>query len=33
MEMPQRRAEWEKKKMKKCRIDERGNKKNESYKA
>ncbi|MGN0385520.1 MAG: hypothetical protein ACI4EX_06525 [Lachnospiraceae bacterium] len=33
MERPQRRAEWEKRKMKKCRIDERGNQKNESYKA
>ena len=33
MERPQRRAEWEKEKRKKCRIDERGNQKNESYKA
>lgn len=33
MERPQRRAGWEKRKMKKCRMDERGNQKNESYKA
>ena len=33
MERPQRRAEWGKKKNEKCRIGERGNQKNESYKA
>ena len=33
MERPQRREEWDKRKMKKCKIGERGNQKNESYKA
>ena len=33
MERPQIRAEWEKRKMKKCRIGERGNEGNEGNEA
>lgn len=32
MERPQRREEWDKRKMKKCKIGERGNQKNEPRK-